>query len=318
MNSKSPTDPAPAEPDPESSVFETEHLDNWPFKGTSLAVLGHPVKHSISPPMHNAALKRMAETDPAFADWRYFKFHVPPGRLPETLSLLHAKRFRGVNLTLPHKTDALPLLTRIDPVAERMGAVNTLVWTADGYEGFNSDGYGLSTAVEEQLGAGLSSQPVILLGAGGAARAAAVQCILDMCPELWLGNRNQDRLKALYRDLLSIRKESSTRLEAFDLSAPPDNLPAPALIINATSAGLAPDSPSPLDLSALKGAFSVYEMIYNPPETALMKEARLRGMRAANGLSMLVHQGVRSLEIWSGAAVPVDAMRTAAENALAT
>ncbi len=319
MNSKSPTDPAPAGADPEQRVFEPEHLRHWSFQGTSLAVLGHPVRHSISPAMHNAALARMARTDPRFHKWCYFKFDIPPDQLPEVLPLFHQHRFRGINLTIPHKTEVLPLLSQIDPDARRMGAVNTLVWTPDGYEGYNTDGYGLSTATAEEPGFPLSSGPVILLGAGGAARAAAVQCLLNSCPELWLGNRNPERLDSLYRDLVTIRKPP-TRLETFGLKDLPHDLPGRALIVNATSLGLSPEDPAPVDLASLRGDYSVYDMIYpgpGRPETALLREARRLGFPAAHGLSMLIHQGARSLEIWSGGSVSVDAMRQAAERALA-
>jgi len=103
--------PAPEPP------LSLEDLDGWRFGGTALAVLGHPIGHSISPPMHNAALARMAKADGRFGDWRYFRFDVPPERLPEALKRLHEKRFLGVNLTIPHKVDAVPLVASIDPGA---------------------------------------------------------------------------------------------------------------------------------------------------------------------------------------------------------
>ncbi len=318
MNLKPPTNPTSGEPNPDPDVYTADHLRTWTFKGTHLAVLGHPVAHSISPAMHNAALARMAESTPAFGRWRYFKFDVPPDSLAEVLPRLHDHRFRGVNLTIPHKTDVLPLLPHIDPAARRMGAVNTLVWTPDGYEGHNTDGYGLSTAVEEQLGIRLSSRPVILLGAGGAARAAAVQCLLDRCPEIWLGNRNPDRLKSLHRDLIAL-KPPEIRLESFALNRLPGDLPPAALVVNATSLGLSPDDPAPVDLAALPRDYAVYDMVYpgrGRPESALLRDARRLGMPAANGLSMLIHQGARSLALWTGAAVPVEAMQRAAEQAL--
>ena len=309
MNSKPPTD---ATQNPETTVFTLDDLQAWNFNGVSLAVLGHPVAHSISPAMHNAALAKMAEAAPRFKTWRYFKFDIPPGSLPRALPLLHRHGFHGVNLTIPHKTDVLPLLDDVDPGARRMGAVNTLRRRERGYEGFNSDGYGLSTAVTEELKIRLCEKPVVILGAGGAARAAAVQCLAENCPELWLGNRNPDRLTALLDDVIPYKKET-TRLESFALNAIPENFPNSALIINATSVGLRPEDPSPVDLDRLGGDFAVFDMIYNPAETALIKAARRRGLAAANGLSMLIHQGVRSLEIWSGTTVPVEAMRRAAQ-----
>ena len=116
--------------------------------------------------MHNAALAEMASENPAFSDWRYYRFDIPPDQLGTALKLLHRKRFRGVNLTVPHKVIAFDLIKTIDPSARPVGAVNTLRWQPDGYEGFNTDGYGLALGLREDLQANLSGADVILLGAG--------------------------------------------------------------------------------------------------------------------------------------------------------
>jgi shikimate dehydrogenase len=184
----------------------------------------------------------------------------------------------------------------------------------EGYHGHNSDGYGLAAALRTDLGAALEGATVILLGAGGAARAAAVQCLLDGCAALWIGNRNQDRLAGLLRQIETAGMPGAVR--GFDLSDPPDDLPRSGILINATSVGLKPEDPAPIGLERFEPALKVYDMIYNPAETSLLRRARALGMPAANGLSMLVWQGVRSLEIWSGAKVPATAMDAAARAAL--
>ena len=113
----------------DSSVLTLRDLEAWSAPGTALAVLGHPIKHSVSPPMHNAALARLAGTDPRFADWRYVRFEIHPDDLPGALELLYEKKFRGVNLTVPHKVIAFDRVTEVDRAARPVGAVNTLRWT---------------------------------------------------------------------------------------------------------------------------------------------------------------------------------------------
>lgn len=291
-------------------------LETWSRAGASLAVLGHPIKHSISPAMHNAALAELARGDARFAAWRYFRFDVPPDELPRALELLHAKRFRGVNLTVPHKVLALssPRVVEVDPAARSAGAINTLRWRDDGWEGFNTDGHGLASGLFEDLRLPLADAHVILLGAGGAARGAAVECLRRGVASLWIANRTRENLDALRAQLAPIA--GGVPVHGFDPARPPDQLPPEALVVNATSAGLKPEDPLPVDLAALPSPRAVYDMIYNPAETALLAAARSRGIPAANGLSMLVHQGARALEIWTGGAVPVDAMARAARGAM--
>lgn len=289
-------------------------LEGWPFRGTALAVLGHPIAHSLSPPMHNAALAAMAEERPEFAHWRYFRFDVPPARLAEALPRLHAAGFHGLNLTVPHKVLARELIADIDPAAAPIGAVNTLRRTAAGWRGFNTDGYGLATALQAELGVALPRTPVILLGAGGAARGAAVECLRQGCAALWIGNRTRGNLDQLLAALRSVA--GPIPLHGFDPTDPSGALPAGAVVINATSAGLKPGEPPPIALRRLPAPHSVYDMIYNPPQTALLREAAALGLPHANGLSMLVHQGVRALELWTGARVPAPVMAAAARRAL--
>lgn len=302
--------------DDAARTYTLADLDNWSRPGTSLAVLGHPIKHSISPAMHNAALAEMARADARFHDWRYFRFEVPPEELPHALELLHARRFRGVNLTVPHKVLAFasPRVVAIDPAARPVGAINTLRRREDGWEGFNTDGHGLSEGLREDLGVSLEGAPVVLLGAGGAARGAAVECLQRRVASLWIANRTRENLDALLALLAPLA--GGVPVHGFDPRTPPAELPPDAVLVNATSAGLKPADPLPVELAALPAPRAVYDMIYNPAETALLAAARSRGVPRANGLSMLVHQGARALEIWSDHAVPVDAMRRAARAAM--
>jgi shikimate dehydrogenase len=303
--------------EPESSaVLTLADLDVWAFPGTALAVLGHPIKHSISPAMHNAALASLAATDARFAHWKYFRFEVHPDDLPRALELFSAKKFHGLNLTVPHKVLAVDRVATIDPAARPIGAVNTLLATPAGWRGHNTDGYGLAAAIRETLSRDLTGAHVILVGAGGAARGAAVECLQRRCASLWIANRTRANLDAMLADLAPLA--AGIPLRGFAPATPPADLPAGAIVINATSAGLRPADDLPIDLATLPCPAAVFDMIYNPPQTALLARAAALGLPHANGLAMLVHQGAKALEIWTGipAATTAPVMATAARAAL--
>ena len=301
----------------DARTYTLTDLETWSRPGVSLAVLGHPIKHSISPAMHNAALAELARGAAVYSDWRYFRFEVPPEELGGALDLLHAKGFFGVNLTVPHKVLAfgLPRVVAIDAAARPIGAINTLRREGNGWAGFNTDGHGLREGLREDLGVELAGADVILLGAGGAARGAAVECVQRGVRSLWIANRTRENLDALIA-LVGSLGIVGVAVRGFDPAVPPADLPKGAVVINATSAGLKSTDSLPLDLARIPAPRAVYDMIYNPPETALLAAARARGLAAANGLSMLVHQGARALELWTGGEVPVAAMREAARQAL--
>lgn len=301
----------------DARTYTLADLETWSRPGVALAVLGHPIKHSISPAMHNAALAELARGDAAYSDWRYFRFDVPPEELGRALDLLHAKGFFGVNLTVPHKVLAFgsPRVLEIDPAARPIGAINTLRRHGAGWAGFNTDGHGLREGLRENLGVELAGADVILLGAGGAARGAAVECVQRGVKSLWIANRTRENLEALLEVVRSLGAVGVVA-RGFDPALPPSELPTGAVVINATSAGLKVSDPLPLELAKVPRPSAVYDMIYNPPETALLAKARAEAIPAANGLSMLVHQGARALELWTGGEVPVAVMRSAARRAL--
>jgi shikimate dehydrogenase len=263
--------------------------------------------------MHNAALAALSARDDRLAGWSYVAFDVEPARLPEALSALGEHGFAGVNLTVPHKVLAVDLVSSLDEGAREAGAVNTLQREGGGWRGFNTDGYGLSAALREDLGVELRGSPVILLGAGGAARGAAVECLRAGCSGLWVMNRSRPNLDGLLSLLSQVKGGSAARALGPGVPAPEG-----AIVVNATSAGLRPGDDAPADLSLLPRPSAVFDMIYNPRETRLLAQARALGIRASNGLGMLVHQGARSLEIWTGvpAASMAPIMRAAASKAL--
>ena len=207
-------------------------------------------------------------------------------------------------------------VTTDDAFVRAAGAANTLSHAQAGWNGANTDGYGLAMALREQLGVQLAGAQVILLGAGGASRGAAVECLHSKCAALWIGNRTPDTLTALLGELRPLAGRAA--LQGFDLAKPPATLPANAIVINATSLGLQSTDPSPIDLEKIPRPTAVYDMIYRPPQTALLRQAATLHIPHANGLSMLIHQGARSLEIWTGSKVPVSVMQAAAAAALSS
>ncbi|HBM86823.1 MAG TPA: shikimate dehydrogenase, partial [Opitutae bacterium] len=247
-------------------TYTLQDLETTEFDGTPLAVVGHPIQHSVSPAMHNAALAKLSESDSRFKDWAYYRFDIAPEDFSRALPLFHKRSFLGLNLTIPHKVQAMDLIQGVSPDAKCMGAVNTLIWDEFGYDGFNTDGVGLSRGLEVDLGISLKGANVILLGSGGAARAAAVQCVLSGCAQLHVGNRTPARLQ----DLMSLLDGMSgcDHIQTFALSALPQDLPSEGVVVNATSLGLKAGDPAPIDVAQLPDGWKVYDMIYNPSATA--------------------------------------------------
>lgn len=299
----------------EARIHTLEDLTDWQEPGTLLAVVGDPIEHSLSPAMHNAALAELAARDPAFRDWRYLRFRIPADDLPAALPAFHRAGFRGLNLTLPHKVRAFDLIPEISETAQPLGAVNTLLRTAAGFSGTNTDGYGVARAVEAAFGRSIGEREVVLLGAGGAARAVAVEALRAGCRRLWIGNRSPRRLGELTRTLEAAGFESE-RVCGFLFAEPPRGLPVEPLLINATSSGLKADDPLPLPLDHFGSGAAFYDTTYGA-RNAWAVACRERSIAYADGLPMLVWQGARSLELWTGAEVPVKTMESAARDALA-
>tara|TARA_Y100000814_G_scaffold284532_1_gene251548 strand:- start:982 stop:1911 length:930 start_codon:yes stop_codon:yes gene_type:complete len=298
-------------------TYKLRDLNDWRFPGTSLAVLGFPVRHSVSPAMHNAAIADLAAKDSQFSNWRYFRFEVEPEKLPQALPQFFEKGFFGLNLTVPHKEIAFDLITSIDAAAVEIGAVNTLKRGPDGYHGYNTDGYGLFKGIEEDLPASLAGSDIAILGAGGAARATAVQALQSDCQSLCIVNRSADRLENLLSYIQPIAREKGIPIKGFNPQDTGLEFADHTLIINATSLGLNSSDPLPIPEERLPQTAALYDMIYNPRITKLMRTVSDRGGRSANGLSMLVYQGVRALEIWSDRKIDPRTMKQAANSALA-
>lgn len=296
--------------DDTEKVYTLNDLRAWNREAPSFAVLGKPIAHSLSPKMHNAAFAALRERLPALAGKKYFRFEIAPEELGEALPLFLEKNFLGLNLTIPHKVAALPLLSEISREAEIIGAANTLVRDDErrGWRGANTDGRGFARAAEMSLGAKLAGTRVVLLGAGGAARAIAATAIAQGCASLAIVNRSRERAEALARALsaspkISVLSPDEIRDSEFEIRD--SHGEGKILVVNATPLGLKPGDASPFPPELLRPGMAVYDTTYGAHETALVAAARERGVPAADGRAMLAWQGALAFELWN--AVPAAA-----------
>ena len=297
-----------------SLVYTLADLEGWLRTGrpseeslpARLAVLGDPVAHSRSPAMHQAAL------DARGLALRYIRLHVKSGEIAAAFELMQRLGFVGCNVTVPHKQEALRNCDVVAPLAECFQAVNTVTFGADGHTyGDNTDGPGLSAAILEAFGKPLASHTVAILGAGGGAgRAAALQCAMDHCPRIVISNRTWQKALDVAAEIARIAPQTHVvPLSLEDPAAFAEAMVVCDLLVNATSLGLAASDPLPCPRSVLRPDLAVYDMIYNPPETALLAAAKDSGALTSNGLSMLVHQGAIAFNRWFGGDLPVAIMR---------
>lgn len=273
------------------------------FAPGQLGVLGDPIAHSLSPAMHGAALAQLAPSHPRLAGLRYHRLHVTAAELPETLALLHAKGFAGVNLTVPHKIQALTLVETLSPEARRAASVNTLVRTPTGWAGHTTDGQGFLEALRERTGGATKGRPVILLGSGGAARAVAAACLADGCASLSLHNRDVAKAAELAAALGDPRVRAAGLA---DVQASPD-----AVIVNCTTLGLKPTDASPFPAGLLAPGQFVFDTTYGATPSRLLQDARERGVAGCDGRPMLRWQGALAFRLWNGMLPPDAPMRAA-------
>ena len=256
-----------------------------------LALIGHPVGHSLSPAMHNAAF---AEDN---LDFVYVCLDVDPERLPAAVKGLEALNLRGFNVTMPHKRAMLPLVDDLDEGARISGAVNTVVIEASGTRGYNTDGGGMVMACEE-AGIELRDRSVLLLGSGGTAAAIAVAFHEAGIGELHIASRTVENA-ALLRDKLS--RNGMRNLSVHPLGASEQELPDADVILNATPLGMKEDDPLPVPPEYVRKGRAFCDVVYRPgEETSLVRLARERNVTAVAGDRMLLYQGVLAQKLWTG------------------
>lgn len=264
-----------------------------------VGLFGHPVSHSQSPMMHNTAF---SETGLGFA---YAAFDVEPEDLEDAVAGIRALGLKGVNVTIPHKVAIMPMLDEIDPLAKRIGAVNTVVSREGRLIGYNTDGMGYVRSLVEETGIELDKQIVTMVGAGGAARAVAFTLAEKGVKEIRIINRSRERAAVLAEHVGTI--VPTTIVEQGDGAAA---IADSSLLINTTSIGMLPNvQETPVPAEWLHSGLIVSDLIYNPLETRLLKEARAIGATVHSGIGMFVNQGALAFELWTGERAPTEVMR---------
>jgi shikimate dehydrogenase len=264
---------------------------------TIFAVYGDPIEHSLSPNMHNAAFKELG------MDCTYHAYRVNPARLKDTLLRAQAMGFGGVNLTVPLKQEALKIVDA-DPLAAAIGAVNTVDFK-DGMKGYNTDGIGAKRCIEEE-GVEISGSNVLIVGAGGASRAIAFQFAKDGA-NITIANRTEEKAIELADEVSAVGNAKGCGLDDLkELIAESD------ILINCTTLGMHPNTDSTIATADdMHPALAVFDIVYNPLETKLLKEAKKAGAKAIPGVMMLVYQGAAAFKIWTGVEPPIDVMKKA-------
>jgi shikimate dehydrogenase len=269
-------------------------------------IIGDPIEHTMSPAMHNAAFQTLG------LDYTYVPFRVKSLELKKAIEGIRGLNLRGLNVTIPHKVAVMQFLDRIDPPAEKIGAVNTIVNDDGILSGYNTDATGfLQTLHDNDVEPG--DKKVLLLGAGGAARAIG-NVLAGEKARITILNRRQELSWA--EDLTHLlTRHYGAKVNAGELT--PENLQRAMegvdILVNATSLGMNPDddqTPVPADL--LGASLTVFDVVYNPYETRLLREAKAAGAKTISGLEMLVRQGAVAFEKWTGIKAPVDVMRQSA------
>ena len=274
-------------------------------------IFGYPIAHSISPAMHQAAL------DHAGIDATYDAWETPPDALAQGVLMLRGDDYLGANVTVPHKQAVMEHLDQIDELATRIGAVNTIVNEGGRLLGSNTDAAGFIDSLRDEAGLNPSGLEAVLVGAGGAARAAAYALAMEGAASLTIANRTLERARTLADEV------GRTGLKAQALALDDDELPhrclEAQLIVNSTSVGMLhgpAEGLSPIPSEVIRPGVVVYDMVYNPADTPLLKTARSGGAKVAGGLLMLVYQGAASFRQWTGRHAATTVMLDAARRAL--
>ncbi|WP_166238450.1 shikimate dehydrogenase [Paenibacillus turpanensis] len=264
-------------------------------------VYGDPIKQSKSPLMLNRAF---AETG---INAVYAAFHILPGRLEAAVAGIRGMGFGGVNVTIPYKVEVMQYLDEIDESARFAGAVNTIVNREGVLTGYNTDGIGYVRSLKEETGVQLQGKRILMIGAGGAARGVAYGLAKEGAGTIYIANRTADKASELAAILKPICEAQGMGMEGIvHIKDKVD------LVMNTTSVGMHPNvDQMPVEPDWFRPGMIVSDLVYNPLETKLLREAKQRGAQTHGGLGMFVYQGAYAFEYWTGAAAPVEAMRDA-------
>lgn len=288
-------------------LVSRELLDAGADKPARLAVIGHPVAHSASPGMHQPALDALG------IEVRYIRVEVRPGDVATAFARMRALGFIGCNVTVPHKLEAMAACGELHPDARALGAVNTVRFDHSGIaRGFNTDGPGFTRAIDDLFATPLSTLRVAVLGAGGGAgQAIATTCAMQRVPRLVIVNRSADKLEGLLPRLRAYAPHIEIASSTFDSPNLSELVSGCELVVNATSIGLKPGDPSVISAECLHAGQYVNDTIYHPAVTPLMELAQKIGCYTANGLPLLLHQGILAFQHWFPGRLPDAPMRAA-------
>ena len=279
-----------------------------------VGLIGYPLKHSVS------AVFQQAGFDHYKLDIRYQAWEAKPGHLEAVLERLRQPDALGANVTVPHKEAVISLLDRVEPPADQIGAVNTIIKARNKLVGYNTDAQGFMRALRGDVGFDPLDKQVLILGAGGAARAVAFTLIKSGVTQLTIINRTLERVEALSLDLTASLDEGQTLAAlAWEERSFRQALGNCDLVVNCTTFGMkhsVDEGKSPLDAKFLRKDMLVCDLVYNPLETPLLKMAAAAGAQTLAGLSMLIYQGAAAFELWTARQAPVDVMFKAAREAL--
>ncbi len=276
-------------------------------KTKTLCVIGDPIEHTMSPAMHNAAIKALG------LDLVYVAFHVKPEMLKQAIEGFRALGIAGINVTIPHKVAAMQWLDEVDPVARAIGAINTIKYEGGKLSGRNTDADGAARAMMA-AGVALKGSKAAMLGAGGAARAVGFALAREGASVRIVYRREDASMAAdLARDIRGIFPSASIDTVLMDNAGIGEACRDSTILVNATPIGMHPRSDETLvDPTFLHGRLCVFDVVYNPLETRLVKDARKAGCKVVLGIDMLIYQGAMALEWWTGKDAPVDIMKRAA------
>lgn len=264
-----------------------------------ICLLGHPVKHSKSPDMHNMNLESINENAV------YMAFDVENENLGKTIDGLKSINFIGANVTVPHKENVIKFLDRLTEEAKLIGAVNTIYYENDKLVGDNTDGKGFMISLKEETKFESKDKKILILGAGGAAKAVSVKLVMENVKEIYLYELDNEKGNNLKNHL---EKISATKVFLVNKEELQEYAKKSDLIVNCTPVGMKDSDPLLLSLESFKKEQVVFDLIYNPEKTKLLKEAEKKGAKILNGAGMLVYQGALAFEKWTGQKANIEKM----------
>lgn len=272
-----------------------------------LCLLGSPVAHSVSPEMHNEACNQLG------LDYTYLAFDVPEEKMPQAVEGLRTMGARGWNITMPGKNIMCKLADKVSPASEISGACNTIVNDNGVLTAYTTDGVGFMRAVAEN-GVDIIGKKMTLLGAGGAATAILVQAALDGVAEINVFNVKDAFYPRAEEIVKKLNERTGCKVTLHDYSDPEilrQSIADSAILVNGTSVGMAPKTDNTIitDTTMFHKDLFVFDVIYNPQETRLLREAKASGCKTSNGMYMLLYQGAASFELWTGQQMPVEIIK---------